>query len=262
MALIDNLEINTDRYQTPNYDRHGDRTPVIIIPQGILLHEGSGTQESDLAELTGTSGSGRLVSSWAYVNRVGEIFTLGPDNRRYWHAGAPDHDSVRWWGSSPTKYGIYDGNLLLGIETEHRRGQIWPQVQLDALEALCRAKIEQYAFPIVQVGCHKWYAPSRKVDPTGITDAEFQEWINSWYTPDGAYYRVTEPRGARVRQGPATTFPISATLPDGFQFWSDKTIDGESIGGNNQWHHFYGAMPQLPNELGFVWSGICSKVTA
>src|SRR5436190_16745753 len=104
------LTIDTTTYRTTNYDRDRNGDPLIITPQGILLHNGGGSIGSDMYELTGKSP--RRVSAGYYVTRSGIIYELGPDTHRYWHAGAPDRQTTRWHGNSPAAFGIYDGNLL------------------------------------------------------------------------------------------------------------------------------------------------------
>lgn len=245
-------------FTTPNFDKNRDGTPFIIRPAGLLLHTGGGDQESDLHELLGKSG--RQVSSNIYVNRRGTVYQLAPDNHRTWHAGVADRDTKRWWGNTAASYGIIDGNTLIGIEIEHRRGADYPAVQMDAIEAFCREKIEQYNFPITRIGAHKWYRPSIKKDPEDWVDSALQEWIRSLYTQPGSLYRVIEPRGARIRQGPGTAFATAAMLDCGTTFWSDKTIDGELIDGSDDWVHFRGPSREIVAELGFVWSSIVEEV--
>jgi len=99
---------------------------------------------------------------------------------------------------------------------------IWPEnspfVALEAIEWLFRQKIQQYGFPLTRIGAHKWYAPGRKQDPSDFPDDKLQAFFRSLYdaapVADGGPYRVTSEAGARIRQGPGTTFPVAATLPD------------------------------------------------
>jgi hypothetical protein len=254
------MDILTD-LRTPNFDKRWDGTPLLIRPMGILIHTGGGTEATDLHELLGKSG--RQVSSNVYINRQGTIRELAPDNFRCWHAGPQDYTTRRWWGNNAASYGIIDGNTLIGLETEHRRGQGWPTPQIDAIEWWCKQKIAQYQFPYTRIGAHKWWRPTGsnpKVDPTDWPDDELQAWIKSLYRTKGRTMRVTHPLGARVRQGPGTQFPIAAALAEGTTFFSDTTIAGENIAGNDKWCHFWGPTKYSASPIGFVWSGIVEEV--
>lgn len=255
------IPIDQSTYQAKYYDRHWDGTPIEAPPMGFLLHHGGGSQSSDLHILTGQDPK-RKVGCHYYVNRAGTIYQLCPDTYAAWHAGAPDHATRRWWGSTAAAYGIVNGNRLLGVETEHRPGADWPAAQMTALKLLFRDKIQRYGFSLQRLGAHKWFAPSRKTDPADFPDAELQSWLRSLYQTDGHMYEVTAAAGARIRQGPGTTFPIAETLPAGYRFWSDSTIVGQAVEGNNSWVHFAGPTPTIPNPLGFVWAGIVKKVAA
>lgn len=79
-------------------------------------------------------------------------------------------------------------------------------------------------------------------------------------TATGKYVRVVAMKGANMRQGPATSFPIAAALPFDYVFYADKSVEGESLGGNNVWWHMWGPDNLIENPLGFCWSGICEQV--
>jgi len=247
------------------YERNRDGSPLINVPQGILMHTGEGTAASDLYILSGKDPARRVGCNY-YVRRNATIYRLAPDSYECWHAGAATQTSTRWWGNNAAAYGIINGNRLIGVETEHRAGQDWPEVQLDAIAWLFRQKIQQYGFPLTRIGAHKWYAPGRKQDPSDFPDDKLQAFFRSLYAAepvaDGGPYRVTSEAGARIRQGPGTTFPVAATLPDGYVFWSDGTTVGEAVAGNSNWVHFAGPTPTIPNPLGFVSMAICEKVPA
>jgi hypothetical protein len=250
------MDINTD-FKTPNFDRNRDGTPFIIKPQGIMTHTGGGDQKSDFFELLGKSG--RLVSSHYYINREGTIYQLAPDDHRTWHAGTQDTWSKRWWGNSAAAYGIVDGNTCLGVEWEHRRGQDYPEVQMAAGRELYKAKIEQYNFPYTRLGTHRWYAPSRKEDPLDWNDKPHAEWIKSLYERPGRLMQVVSPRGAFIRVGPSTKYPIAAAIENGQTFWAAPDLvqgDAPQNTTNSLWYHYIGPTQDIVAELGFIWSGI------
>lgn len=69
------------------------------------------------------------------------------------------------------------GNAYLwGIEAENSGTQAWPAVQLQAYYRLCAAlaAYDKAPFPVSRVIGHKEWAPSRKVDPGGISMSSFR----------------------------------------------------------------------------------------
>lgn len=257
--------IDKNTYTAVHYDRTNEGKPVETAPLGFLLHHGGGSIFSDTFILTGKDPK-RIVGCNYYVTRAGIIYQLAPDTYRCWHAGAADHASKRWWGNNAAAYGILNGNRLIGVETEHNPTihTDWPDPQMDALDWLFRSKIKQWAFPLHRLGAHKWYAPNRKDDPAHFSDEDLQAWLRTMYVPEpttkGWTYEVAVPQGARIRQGPGTQFPTVTTLPEGYQFYVDTVVKGESVAGSDQWMHFAGPTRQIPNPLGFIFSGICERV--
>lgn len=244
-------------FKTPNFDRKHDGTPLLIKPAGILTHTGGGNQESDLFELLGKSG--RLVSATYYVNRKGAIYQLAPDDHRTWHAGVQDMSSKRWWGNNAASYGIIDGNTLLGVEIEHKKGQDYPEAQMDALRDLYTTKIKEYNFPYTRIGTHRWFNPKRRDDPVDWNDLPFMEWVRSLYNRPGRLMQIASPRGAYVRVGPSTNFPIAAAIENGQTFWAaPDLVKGDAPQGtsNPLWYHYIGPSQNIVAELGFIWSGI------
>lgn len=254
------VPINQSAYHAIYFDRHADGTAIEAAPVGILIHHGGGNEKSDTFILTGQDPQ-RKAGCHYYVNRAGTIYQLCPDTYAPWHAGAMAYTTKRWWGNNAAAFGIVNGNRLIGIETEHRPGQDWPAVQMTALRLLCESLVTTYQFPLHRLGAHKWYADRRKTDPADWSDADMQEWFRRLYHPaEGVVYRVAVVQGARIRQGPGTSFPIAATLPEGYTFWSDATTIGQAIDGNNVWVHFAGPTPTIPNPLGFIFSGIVQEL--
>lgn len=260
-----NYTVDLTSYHAIYYERNRDGSPRTITPDGMLLHQGDGTAQSDLYILTGKDPTRRVGCNY-YVKRDATIYRLAPDSYECWHAGAPTQASTRWWGNNAAAYGIYNGNRLIGVETEHRSGQDWPTVQLDAIKWLFKDRIQLYGFPLTRIGAHKWYASGRKTDPTDWSDADLQRWFRTLYEPavasDAGLYRVTSRVGARIRQGPGTTFSTVTTLPENYTFYADGTTVGEAIAGTNVWVHFAGPTVHIPNPLGFISGAICTKVSA
>jgi len=163
------LNIDRTSWVSPN---HSQRTQPI---KALLLHTGEGTSQSDLDHLcdpTPAGGPAYRVSAHYYVCRDGTIYQLVDDEREAWHAGEADYAGLRDW-NAPS----------IGIETEHRAGQDWPQVQRDALAALCRHLVQRYAIPKKYVAAHRWVAIpyGRKHDPSDWPDAALISWIDGLY---------------------------------------------------------------------------------
>lgn len=251
------FSIDTTSHRSPNLDRRGDGTPVLHTPLGILIHSSEGTQASDIPTLTnphtgdprvGTARDPRVSSNY-YINRAGRIYQLVPDTYRSWHAGPGIWD------------GLYDWNLAIGIELEHKRGQgSYPAAQLAACEWLCRSKIAQWHIPLSRIAAHRWVAPRRKQDPTDWPDDALRAWIGHLYTlPIGeTTYRVILD-GTRVREGAGVSFPIARfgtggpqiLLPRDFTFVSDGERLGEMVAGSTRWIHV-----AQPAPWGFVHSSL------
>lgn len=161
------IAIDTRSYRTPNHVAREDRIT------SLLIHTGEGTRASDLYTLTYLNPVvSKRVSSGYYVCRDGTVYQLADDDRVTYHAGVS------------FLYGLSNWNLFsIGIETEHKQGQNWPGVQLDALGALCRVKIQQYAIVERMIVSHRAVAPDRKIDPTNWPEPEFRAWVARLYQP-------------------------------------------------------------------------------
>jgi hypothetical protein len=227
------LDIDSTTFVSPNYNKLPDGRPLIITPQGILIHSDEGTRHSSLPLLCNPAPGGnpkRAVSCQYYVcrpiNGVVDVYQLVSDNHRAWHAGASDYD------------GLLDWNLAIGIECEHKAGQDWPQAQLDALAELCRLKIARFHFPQSRIAAHRWVAvpKKRKIDPTNWPDVRLKPWIAALYATS---YRAVAPMW--VSETPTPYGPIAlqgqATVTAGAILDIDESKNG--------WAH-------LRSGLGFV----------
>jgi N-acetyl-anhydromuramyl-L-alanine amidase AmpD len=243
---------------TKNYSKRGDGSPLLITPKGVMLHHGGGTKKSDLYILRGNDPKRKVSSGW-YICKTGEIIQLGPENQHYWHAGIPDRGVRTWWGNDAYAFGIIDGNMLFGVETEHRDGEIWPTKQLQAINDFGRHYTQKYNFSLTSLGAHRWYAPSRKHDPGDLSDTELRRMFQSWVAVRaGKMMKVTAPSGAYIRQGPGVEFPIAAAIEQGATYWESQTVVGSAPPNtsNHVWSHYGGPSKEVVAELGFIWSGI------
>lgn len=173
------LAINSTTYVSPNYNKLPSGQPLVIDPEGILIHSDEGTRYSSLPLLCNPAPGGnpnKAVSCQYYVCRpVGErvdIYQLVADIHRSWHAGASSYD------------GLIDWNRAIGIECEHKAGQNWPQQQLDTLASLCRDLIARHRFPQSRIAAHRWVAvpEGRKTDPSNWPDVKFKPWVAALYS--------------------------------------------------------------------------------
>lgn len=226
------IHVDSQTWRSPN---HGDahRRPVTITPAGIMLHSCEGAlpepRRTSLPWLCKDNGP---VSCNYYVTRHGVVYCLVEDTRRSWHAGS---------GAWP---GVADGNLFLGVELEHRKGQgAYPAVQLDALAQLCRLKIAEYDFPKDRIIAHRWWAPRRKQDPTDWTDGSLRHWIGTLYTspplpapaPAEAERTYRLLQYAWVRSAPSTTQSARVGSLERGTVVRGAIVTGARFKGSNTW---------------------------
>lgn len=217
------------------------------MPDMLVLHSGEGSKASDLKELTDNQRPlNKRVSAHYYVDRQGTIYELiDPATRAAWHAG-----TSAWAGRGSAE--IRD--LSVGIETEHKQGQDWPQAQRSSLTALCRYLIERFNIPRSMVVAHRWIAPSRKLDPTNWPNAELKPWIAMLYAPMARLWVVRAEIGANIRRQPSVAAEKVGALPYGALFHGD-TVAGADVDGNPIW------IARLPSEgAGYIWAGACQEV--
>lgn len=163
------ITIDSTSYRSPNYSDRPSGVSGRI--SAIVLHDGEGTKRSDLERLLDDSiPEKNRVSAHYYVDRAGNAYELVDPRFEAWHAGASDYQMRSNWNT-----------FSIGIETEHKRGQNWPQVQKDALAELCRMLISRFSIKEQWIAAHKWIAKGRKPDPTDWPDSELHMWINGLY---------------------------------------------------------------------------------
>lgn len=219
------ITIDTETYQSPNYDNRQGQI------EGITLHTGEGTRASDLGWLCNRESG---VSAHYYVCRDGTIYQLVADERRAWHAGHA-------WGN----------NCTLGIETEHKQGQDWPSVQVQALDDLCRHLIAKYDISPEGIVAHRWLTPARKIDPTDLDDSELEIFIENLYEPRqeapkpaNGWYKTIWPATVRTAPSVETGEIVATFAPDSHLLVSWTT--GQYVRGSDQWAHL------SESQMGFI----------
>jgi hypothetical protein len=227
------ITIDTETYQSPNYDNRQGQI------EGITLHTGEGTRASDLGWLCNRESG---VSAHYYVCRDGTIYQLVPDVCRAWHAGHA-------WGNDCT----------LGIETEHKQGQDWPSMQMQALDDLCRHLVAKYDISPEGIVAHRWLTPARKIDPTDLDDSELEIFIENLYEPRqeapkpaNGWYKTIWPATVRTAPSVETGEIVATFAPDSHLLVSWTT--GQYVRGSDQWAHL------SESQMGFIHASALEAV--
>lgn len=142
---------------------HGPR-PEGMRPEVIVLHSTECSFGSALRWLCHRESE---VSAHFLVGRDGKVVQLVSLDRVAWHAG------VSAWKNRERV-----NRFSIGIEMEHFDGrEEWPEVQVRAVVALCRALMERFAIPIEHIVSHAAVArpQGRKVDPVNFPWARLRE---------------------------------------------------------------------------------------
>lgn len=138
-------------------------------PKFAVLHHSAGSKNGDLSWLTNPRSG---VSCDFYVDKKGKIYKLNPAITEYYtyHAGKS------FWA------GIYDVNKVsVGIEMEHRPGEVWTNEQVASCAELCAWLAMRYKWDLTDnVGdfpSHRAVArpAGRKTDPENFPWAKFGE---------------------------------------------------------------------------------------
>lgn len=160
------LYIDKTSYRSPNYDdRPNGETSAIV------LHSGEGTKKSDLETLLNDNVPPiKRVSAHYYVDRQGNVYELVDPHKRAWHAGTSLYLGRTSWN-----------DFAIGIETEHKSGQNWPQSQCTAIKELCEMLIGQFHIQQKWIAAHRWLAPRRRSDPSNWSNESLNVWISNLY---------------------------------------------------------------------------------
>ena len=135
---------------SPSHDARTSRIDILL-----LHYTGMTTGEEALARLTDPDAR---VSSHYFIHEDGRIDQLVPEARRAWHAGLSS-----WKGATDIN------SRSIGIEVAnpgHEYGyRDFPDVQTDAVIALCRDIVARRIIRRERVLAHSDVAPTRKNDP-------------------------------------------------------------------------------------------------
>ena len=136
---------------SPNHGDRKGRTPDCIV----LHYTGMPTAEGALAQLCNPAAE---VSSHYFVFEDGRILQLVPESRRAWHAGRSS-----WFAETD----MNSASIGIEIVNPGHDGGLppFPDVQIEAVIALCRDILTRHAIPAERILAHSDIAPGRKVDP-------------------------------------------------------------------------------------------------
>jgi len=212
------------------------------LPNAIVFHTGEGTASGDISVLTTTTGA----SSHYYVRRSGKILQFVDDLRRASHAGPTHYLNEKDWNE-----------FSIGIETEHRDGQSWPQAQLDAIAALMKHLIQKHGIIRERIAAHRWVrkpsSPEHQ-DPTNFPDPRLRGFITRFYPEAGrgTLMRVNT-NDASVRSTASTSIPTSIKLNKGDVIEIEREVVGDPVHGNTRW------MKRVKGQ-GFIHSSLLDDV--
>jgi N-acetylmuramoyl-L-alanine amidase len=151
-ALLPESPVATGVLASPNHgERAGSARPSMLI----LHYTGMPDEASALAWLANPVSQ---VSCHYFVFEDGRVVQMVPEARRAWHAGRSSWE------------GVEDVNShSIGIEIANP-GHEWgyrpfPEVQLEAVAALCKDVVDRWRIPPERVLAHSDVAPMRKEDP-------------------------------------------------------------------------------------------------
>jgi N-acetylmuramoyl-L-alanine amidase len=135
---------------SPNHDKRASPADMIL-----LHYTGMRSSEAALKRLCDTDAR---VSSHYVVMENGDIYQLVPETERAWHAGISS-----WEGETDIN------SCSIGIEIANPGHDFgypdFPDVQIEAVTALCRDILARRKIPPARVLAHSDVAPSRKPDP-------------------------------------------------------------------------------------------------
>ncbi len=141
-----------EQHPSPN---HGPRAPGKPTDILLLHYTGMALPERALEWLCDPASQ---VSSHYLVFEDGRVVQLVDEARRAWHAGRSSWAGERDINSRSVGIEIVNPGHQFGYRP-------FPEPQIDALIALCRAILSRHPIPPERVLAHSDVAPDRKEDP-------------------------------------------------------------------------------------------------
>ncbi|PRX66093.1 N-acetylmuramoyl-L-alanine amidase [Nonomuraea fuscirosea] len=149
---------------------HGPQQAV----QGVVCHHTAGWNDRHIV-VNGRPGlDGPLSHFW--LQHTGRIWVVA--------AG-------RCWHNAPSTSSQHMNSTSIGIEAENDGKTAWPQVQLDAYEALCAELCREFGLPASRVKAHR-EVNTGKPDPHSINMTTFRGHVAALITHPGTPTRQEE----------------------------------------------------------------------
>jgi N-acetylmuramoyl-L-alanine amidase len=164
------------RFEHRPSPNHGERAAGKAVDMILLHYTGMEADERALKWLCDPESG---VSSHYFVFEDGRIARLVDEDRRAWHAG-----KSYWSGEEDIN------SRSIGIEIAnpgHEFGyRPFPDVQVDAVIALCTDVLTRHAVPAERILAHSDVAPMRKEDPGELFPWEtlYRADIGLWVRPE------------------------------------------------------------------------------
>ncbi|ODR97713.1 N-acetylmuramoyl-L-alanine amidase [Methyloceanibacter superfactus] len=198
MTAAPDSKLATSWCPSPNYEpRREGRVPDMLI----LHYTGMETSDAALDWLTREEAK---VSAHYLVDEAGRIDQIVAEEMRAWHAG-----QSYWAGETDLN------SCSIGIEIHNPGHEFgypdFPDVQMQAVEALCRDILSRQDIPAARVLAHSDIAPGRKRDP-----GERFDWARLARAGVGLWVEPARSGPTRA-SAPATRMKRSAELQRGLQ---------------------------------------------
>jgi N-acetylmuramoyl-L-alanine amidase len=187
---------------SPNFNERKGK-PVQFV---VVHYTAMATTESAIQRLCDPVAA---VSSHYVVGEDGAVYRLVAEDKRAWHAG------VSYWD------GQVDLNTTsVGIEIANDGSTPFPQVQMDAVVALCREIIARNNIHVSYVVGHSDIAPDRKQDPGELFDWALMasRGVSVWPIPAKVDYTTaakwsdTDVAQGLAKFGYHSTFPLDVLV--------------------------------------------------
>lgn len=211
----------------------------VIKPTVIVLHYTASGGEDGQGDADYLSRASSRASAHVVVGRNGSIDQIIPFNKRAWHAGESSYkgtkdvnnfsigieiDNWGWLKDGKSHSGTPVKGIFKGTRSGHSEWEAYRKVQLEAVEQVIAAIVEQY--PIIDIVGHEDIAPGRKQDPGPALDT-FKAAMKAKYLKDAPkpsevtnkpgpakiHKKATE--NLRLRSGPGTGYLVLSTIPQG-----------------------------------------------
>ena len=135
------------------------------------------------------------------------------------------------WHSGNVSNAKYSNAQSIGVEVHYTPGEgLWTGEMWQALTFLANM------YPNLELVTHRGIAVprGRKIDPSGISDAEFTYWILNRTRPN---HLVTTNVRSNLREAPTKQSRIISTIPENTNLFTfkDDTVEGQLIAGTNVW---------------------------